>query len=229
MDQYSDSTDLNDGLEATPEAGLLADTAPDSYGFVNEKGTNSKHAMGLATYVCTLVFFSFTWIAIVALSIYQHPHAADNQPSCFCGHNLTEARANGCVYDSVATAWLPPACRDEENTAEFDRSGPGPDGQWTYYTDWDMTGTMTLSEIAQLPETGGAFYTTHLWHLQHCLYTFRKIWRAPTTGVTIEKRFDTDAHLKHCGQMFLLRRPLDDAVTGSGVTLNADRLVHTKH
>lgn len=90
-----------------------------------------------------------------------------------------------------------------------------------------MTGTMTLPDIAQLPETGGAFYMTHEWHLQHCLYTFRKIWRAPETGVTIEKLLNTDAHFKHCGQIFMSRRALDDAVTSSGVILNADHLVYT--
>lgn len=136
--------------------------------------------------------------------------------------------AIGCKYDSLAAAWLPPACRDDENTAEFERMGPGPDGAWIYYTDWDKTGNLTITEIENLPNSHGHFYTTHEWHVQHCLYIWRKIWRAPMTGVTIEGNIDTDGHLKHCGDMFMKRDPLDWVATGSGVTLNADHVEEHK-
>lgn len=189
-----------------------------------------RRSSGSTACILSLVLFGLTWIAIVAYAFNKHPtYFADQLSPCSCGDNLAQARAMGCKYDSVAAAWLPAQCRDEENTAEFDISGPGPAGEWTYYTDWDKTDTISLAEIENLPDTGGSFYTTHEWHIQHCLYTFRKIWRAPTTGVIIEHRFDTDAHLKHCGQMFMLRGPLDEVVTGSGVTLHADHIISSGH
>ncbi|KAH6648218.1 hypothetical protein BKA67DRAFT_540026 [Truncatella angustata] len=49
--------------------------------------------------------------------------------SCNYGNSVAEARSMGCVYDSLATAWLPQYCRDIELTAEFERSGHGPTGR----------------------------------------------------------------------------------------------------
>jgi hypothetical protein len=70
--------------------------------------------MHLDAGICSL----FTGIAVVAaLSVYEprlQSHTVAVEP-CSCGRNLAEARANGCKYDSVAAAWLPPACRDDEN------------------------------------------------------------------------------------------------------------------
>lgn len=52
--------------------------------------------------------------------------------SCSCGKSVAEALKLGCKYDLLASAWLPEQCRDDELSAEFDRSGPGPNGEWTY-------------------------------------------------------------------------------------------------
>lgn len=170
------------------------------------------------------LFFSM----IVGFSFYTRTQI-NQRPSCSCGGTLEEARALDCKYDSLAAAWLPPACRDDENTSEFETTGPGPNGSWIYYSDWDRTSILTIEEIANLPNTGGHFFTTHDWHVQHCLYIWRKIWRAPMTGVTIEGNIDTDGHLKHCGEMFRKRNALNEVVTGSGVTLNADHIEEHKH
>lgn len=63
----------------------------------------------------------------------QVPFFNDHQLSpahrgCYCGTSSTEAKSMGCKYDSLAAAWLPEHCRDDELTAEFDRSGDGPNG-----------------------------------------------------------------------------------------------------
>jgi hypothetical protein len=52
--------------------------------------------------------------------------------SCRCGESVAEALSLGCKYDSLAVAWLPPHCRDDELTAEFEAQGTGPNGSWTY-------------------------------------------------------------------------------------------------
>lgn len=52
--------------------------------------------------------------------------------TCSCGKSVAEAIANGCKYDLLASAWLPEQCRDDELTAEFNKAGPGPNGEWTY-------------------------------------------------------------------------------------------------
>jgi len=50
---------------------------------------------------------------------------------------------------------------------------------------------------------GEYFYTTPRWHLKHCFYYWRKQHRASFTGVTIEGRYKSERHVKHCGDMFL--------------------------
>lgn len=75
-------------------------------------------------------------VALLALygiaSLISHPllpitslsRSAARTLSCNCGETVAEARANGCVYDSLAAAWLPPHCRSEAITAEFEMAGP---------------------------------------------------------------------------------------------------------
>ncbi|KAJ9191080.1 hypothetical protein DTO164E3_8996 [Paecilomyces variotii] len=148
--------------------------------------------------------------------------------SCNCGDTIVEALSNNCKYDSIAAAWLPPACRNDDLIAKFEKSGPNPDGSWPYYADKNKTKTMTLHEVAMLPETGGHFFTTHHWHLVHCAYYWKKMFLAPEKGTTIEHRYNNLAHLDHCEMMFLKRDPLDKIVTEAGVALHSDRTVIAK-
>jgi hypothetical protein len=149
--------------------------------------------------------------------------------SCNCGESVQEAISRGCRYDSLAAAWLPDHCRDDELLEEFERSGPNPDGSWSYYADRDKNETMSLKDVSLLPNTGGHFFTTHEWHIVHCSFYWRKMFRAPITGVTIEKRYDRPMHLKHCMKMFLARDPLEKMAAEAGVALHSDRLVIGSH
>lgn len=75
--------------------------------------------------------------------------------SCSCGRSVREAIANGCKYDLLASAWLPEQCRDDELTAEFSASGPGPNGEWTYVSDFSAKPLVirlhTVREIVAVP------------------------------------------------------------------------------
>lgn len=91
--------------------------------------------------------------------------------SCNCGASVAEAKSIGCKYDALASAWLPTHCRDEALTAEFERAGDGPAGEWTYWADSNHTIELTLDEIAS--HGGDAdfrFQATADWHLHHCLF-----------------------------------------------------------
>ncbi|KAK2733562.1 hypothetical protein CKAH01_08357 [Colletotrichum kahawae] len=107
------------------------------------------------------------------------PSTREHTLSCNCGDTIEEARANGCVYDSLAAAWLPPHCRSAKLTAEFESLGPNePDttgNTWGYWHDQNQTHPMTLEEVSQLPEAArrgqhARFFTTHEWHLVHCVF-----------------------------------------------------------
>ncbi|KAI0969602.1 hypothetical protein F4678DRAFT_463389 [Xylaria arbuscula] len=131
---------------------------------------------------------------------------AQNGPStkpCDCGRSTTEARQQGCEYDAMAAAWLPPHCIDKELLAEFEKAGDGPGGQWQYWADANHTYEYSTEEVAQLADTPGKlFHTTPAWHAGHCFFYWRKIQRSKHTGVTIERRYDNERHTKHCGEVF---------------------------
>ncbi|QKX55363.1 uncharacterized protein TRUGW13939_02455 [Talaromyces rugulosus] len=120
---------------------------------------------------------------------------------CDCGSAVHEALSRNCVYDTLATAWLPPHCRDDELTAEFKRSGPGADGSWPYFADPEGKIPVNKSHIAALGETNGMFWAMREWHVAHCLFYWQKYIRMRDTGVVMERRFDQIAHVKHCGRL----------------------------
>jgi hypothetical protein len=127
---------------------------------------------------------------------------------CDCGATIKEALSRSCIYDALATAWLPPTCRDDELTAEFERAGPGPDGAWEYFLDENGTVPLSKPQIAALGETGGAFWAARDWHIAHCVFYWQKLVRMRDTGAIMEARFDTLEHAKHCGQLIL--KPVPD-------------------
>lgn len=146
----------------------------------------------------------------------EHPTAL---MSCDCGNSTAEAVALGCKYDSLAAAWLPEHCRDDDLTAEFERSGPGVGGKWTYWSDSAHTKEISVEEIAQMagnPEL--RFHMTGHWHVIHCIFYWRKEHRARFNGKMVEPRSDSEKHIKHCGNIFL--DPGHDTV--AGVALNTD-------
>ncbi|KAH8888135.1 hypothetical protein GQ53DRAFT_265947 [Thozetella sp. PMI_491] len=122
---------------------------------------------------------------------------------CDCGDSVAEAKQMGCEYDTMAAAWLPQHCLDKGLIAEFDKAGDGPGGRWQYWADANHTYEFTKEEVGQLADTPGKlFYTTPRWHFMHCFFYWRKQQRAKITGVTIERRYDNERHVKHCGHMF---------------------------
>jgi len=148
-------------------------------------------------------------------------YAADMPTSCDCGANTREALSLGCKYDSLAAAWLPPHCRDDELTAEFERSGDGPNGTWTYWADTAHTQPLTLDEVALLADTPERrFHMSNHWHVVHCIFYWRKEHRFRFTNgqKIVEPRSDSEHHIKHCGEMFLGH----EYGTISGVALNTD-------
>lgn len=152
----------------------------------------------------------------------QQPQATTPLPGCNCGTSVAQALQLNCKYDTLAAAWLPDHCRDDELTDLFDRSGDGPNGTWTYWADFNHTQVLSVDQVgalADLPE-GGSFYMTHRWHLVHCMFYWRKHIRSRMVGLTLEPRYDTESHVQHCFKMFG-----EDGKRGamSGVALNSNR------
>jgi hypothetical protein len=146
--------------------------------------------------------------------------------NCNCGASIKDAISNGCKYDSMATSWLPSACRDDELIDQFNHAGPGPNGEWNYFKTQAGNESYTLTEVALLAEKEGdeaAFWTTHEWHIAHCLFYWRKESRARVDGKTaIEKSFTGEYHVNHCEDVLKACRPLDEINTRSTAGLNSD-------
>jgi hypothetical protein len=121
--------------------------------------------------------------------------------SCYCGQSVAEARSRGCVYDGLSITWLPPECFDKELTDEFNRAGPGPNGAWPYSMDKEGTMPMTLEETSLMADSGEGFWTSRGWHLSHCNYSWRKMYRAQKTGIAIERQKNDVHHIIHCGML----------------------------
>lgn len=83
-----------------------------------------------------------------------------------------------------------------------------------------------MSALAALgDDPQGQFYATYEWHLKHCIFNWRKLWRSAKRGeVVLEKIYDNEVHIEHCGMLFMRRDKLDVIVTGSGVNMNVDNL-----
>jgi len=145
---------------------------------------------------------------------------------CECGHSVSEALSMGCKYDLLAAAWLPPVCIDTSLSAEFDRSGPNPDGSWSYYSSRHGTETLTYEQISAMADNVSAVYfTTQEWHIVHCNFYWLKLLRSKWMGVVMEQRYDSEMHIRHCGIEARGRKtPLGAIVTSQGASLSSKAL-----
>ncbi|KAM3427278.1 hypothetical protein MY4824_009535 [Beauveria thailandica] len=143
-------------------------------------------------------------------------------PGCNCGASIKQALELDCKYDSLASAWLPPHCRDDELTAMFDRAGPGVNGSWKYWADEDFTREISLQDVSRLADVPGSlYYTSHRWHVIHCLFYWRKQVRAPRLGITVEPRYSHERHVTHCMEI-LDEDSTSGTDTQSGIALNSN-------
>lgn len=165
-----------------------------------------------------IVLFSFWGFVDVGLRLWSRisPSLSTSGPlPCYCGTTRAEAESLGCKYVAMASAWLPERCRDPYLEADFEAAGPN--GLWEYYADANMTKTLSKVEIADFAGTYNKYYNPWKWHVVHCLYYWRKLHRAQWSGVILEPRFNTDAHIHHCSKLILSGNR--QGITTSGIDM----------
>lgn len=196
--------------------------------FINP-GDEQQRRQRWQTYVIWTAWCAISLLALYGvwdlgskiLSAYTREQPAANPDICNCGDSSKEALQMGCTFVPLSAAWLPPKCRDEQLEAEFDRTGPGPNGEWTYYRYPNLTGELTLTEMGELADVPGALlYMPWEWHVMHCVYFWKKLFRMSQTGAIMEPRFDTVLHIDHCASEFLETDPAK-GVTGASSTLDS--------
>ncbi|KAK9777260.1 hypothetical protein AB5N19_02294 [Seiridium cardinale] len=157
----------------------------------------------------------------ISLDVYHPETLPDGMTLCDCGSDTQEALSRSCVYDTLATAWLPPYCRDAELTVQFDQSGDGPDGSWSYFADSEGTQPLAVSELGGLGDTGVRFWASRRWHRAHCLFYWQKLYRMRETGLVMEERFHRWSHVQHCTRL-MLNPAIDlDVLVDVPVTMNS--------
>lgn len=124
----------------------------------------------------------------------------------------------GCRYDHIAVDWLPISCIDKELTQSFDVSGPGPNGSWPYYevpsNESDETThlrRLTNDQIDNIAIRGIDYLTTRGWHIQYCMFIWKKQFWAGFNAKQIEPWNNKEAHIQHCSDYIMeaVRSKLD--------------------
>ncbi|KAK8110391.1 uncharacterized protein PG998_006848 [Apiospora kogelbergensis] len=146
-----------------------------------------------------------------------HPETLESGLNlCDCGRSIAEAKTKDCVYDALATAWLPPHCRDDELTKKFEAAG-----DWKYFADKEGTVLLTIEQVAALGDHDGVFWTSRFWHVAHCVFYWQKYRRIRMTGLVMEERYDELHHSVHCSGLILNSVPDHAELIPVPVTLNS--------
>jgi hypothetical protein len=113
-----------------------------------------------------------------------------------CGDDMEQALQKGCLYDVLLAAWTPPQCFNQTLYDEF----YDPEPEWTYYLDDQAAKTVRPS----LVDTGRymQLFTSYKFHIQHCLYFWRKQTNALAPGgAWVEEMVLEPIHAEHCSRM----------------------------
>lgn len=88
--------------------------------------------------------------------------------------------------------------------------------RYLQYADKEGRTIINATDVGGLADLPGFLYWTTLeWHIVHCYFYWIKAWRIRETGLTIEKRYDTEHHIRHCSKEFLKRDADLQAITTS--------------
>ncbi|EGP88313.1 uncharacterized protein MYCGRDRAFT_92695 [Zymoseptoria tritici IPO323] len=177
-------------------------------------GRNPDKSLGRIVIRIWIICFAI-W-GLIDVFVHQLPPALtkifDSKPAddCWCGETDQQAVAMGCQYDHLAVDWLPPSCIDQALVDEFDMSGPGVDGAWIYYdprVSEDGMSTLFVSistnETDEFALRGKQYFATRGWHILHCMFTWRKQFRAWHSHKPIEPWNDDEEHIKHCSEYIM--------------------------
>ena len=92
------------------------------------------------------------------------------------------------------------------------------------YADKDGARVINASDVGAMADLPGFLYFTTLeWHKFHCKFYWIKAWRTRQTGLTLEKRYDSEGHIRHCsGVLMIENTDLQAVTTFQGASLTSD-------
>lgn len=135
---------------------------------------------------------SLVLVPIITLSISKPSPPTPLTDLGRCGTTPDEARANGCVFDLMMTAWLHPQCYDKELSDQYLR-----ENNWTFYREREAINVISEKE-ARLGNYY-AIYTHGSFHYQHCAYIWVKQLRARAKSpYVLDSDSRSEWHSQHC-------------------------------
>ncbi|KAI8623075.1 hypothetical protein F5Y19DRAFT_403899 [Xylariaceae sp. FL1651] len=172
----------------------------------------------------TLVLFvAFCSVAILHI---QLRNKIAPQQRIDCGDSFEEAEANGCTFDQLIKAWLPPSCPRYglEEYIDAGRESGNITGtpQWPYWKDQEKTQVITIDYLAHMAtndvDHAEMWYTTGREHMTHCAWMLIRMAYVYSHNERLDMLVSDFHHAKHC-TLFLLDRGLESPNVDSVKTI----------
>ena len=113
-----------------------------------------------------------------------------------CGSSVEEALELGCSFDIMSYAYYPPSCWDPVLHNEFVRE---------YSQDWKWSTfdsePLSTEEVLQGNHTN--VLALEVWHKYHCLYEWRRLFRAVAFQRPLDEKLGNYGHASHCSKTLL--------------------------
>lgn len=112
-----------------------------------------------------------------------------------CGTSLATARAVGCRYDPLLSAWVPAPCYDQEFIDRYVR-----DGTWGGFADEALTQRLSAEQMSERDH----FFTTLGDHAHHCAVMWRKqFWALFEESRAFDTIVASILHTDRCAQFLI--------------------------
>ncbi|KAL2063648.1 hypothetical protein VTL71DRAFT_5453 [Oculimacula yallundae] len=177
----------------------------------NSSSTNQRKRVVycLSAFQVVLIFTAIgivIFLQILSLGFSIRNSSALSKPSEYaiwkdCGHNASEARSHGCIFDVMMTGWVKLDCYNRDLSEEYLL-----EGDFKFFSDQDGTKEIPL-DILRLGEH------THMWtndlhHRAHCVY----VWKLQALALESQakgkvKLIDSESytldHTEHCARILV--------------------------
>lgn len=131
-----------------------------------------------------------------------------------CGHTSSEARARGCVLEPMIYGWISPECQFPEVTSQND-----PWGKWQWYSDENMTQPLSREQLDR-GESLDLWTNRPGYHLEHCLFLYRKLMYAVENSVPwVDRKTLAAHHAYHCIDQLSTSTEAWNATTWTGLAM----------
>jgi hypothetical protein len=172
-----------------------------------------RHNLGRKVHAFTTALLAITVVVLLALlatrrTLETHrqvsmapfdPFANDTELARQwhdCGEASDEARASGCKFDMMLSAWIHADCYDQELMEQYLS-----EGNYTWYRDNSFRQTISDAEVRL--GNHEKIYSRVDFHYSHCAYVWEMQLRAYRTGKAIDLDVYNYLHTVHCANILV--------------------------